>query len=413
MIIGTVIGAGIYILIGSLAVEVGPGLFISYFIALVVAVSSSLCFAQIATIYPVTAGTYKYAKMFFSDYTGFIIGWLRLITGFYGLTLMATGFTEYVNTPFGINNKIIGIGLLFIFFIINWFGIQTTERVQRVLVSIVTLGLIIFTTLGIFKIDINNLLNPFKAGTTSLIRGSMTAFFAYSGMYFVAEIGDEIKNPHKNIPLSIIIASIIIGALYITTSLVFSGGLGWDFIKANQPNLVGASSVFFNPYLTNLIKISAIIAVVMPINSIFAGASRLAYSLSDDGYLPGFFSKLNKSQVPGITLVIMFIMSSLLLLLDMTILYIGTLTSIVTLISMALIAIAALKIKLNNPEKISEAQMELPASILYLIVFITIISALVLSIVSMFEDPMIFYALLVWVFIGSMYYFITGYIKNK
>ena len=118
MIIGTVIGAGIYILIGSLAVEVGPGLFISYFIALVVAVSSSLCFAQIATIYPVTAGTYKYAKMFFSDYTGFIIGWLRLITGFYGLTLMATGFTEYVNTPFGINNKIIGIGLLFIFFII-------------------------------------------------------------------------------------------------------------------------------------------------------------------------------------------------------------------------------------------------------------------------------------------------------
>ncbi|MGM0411148.1 MAG: amino acid permease [Bacillota bacterium] len=116
----------------------------------------------------------------------------------------------------------------------------------------------------------------FKAGTTSLIMGYMTAFFTYSGMYFVAEIGDEIKNPHQNIPLSIIIASIIIGLLYITTSLVFSGGLGWEFIKANKPNLVGASSVLFNPFLSNLIKVSAVIAVVMPINSIFAGASRLA-----------------------------------------------------------------------------------------------------------------------------------------
>ena len=412
MIIGTVIGAGIYILIGSLAVEVGPGLFISYFIALVVAVSSSLCFAQIATIYPVTAGTYKYVKMFFTDYTGFIIGWLRLITGFYGLTLMATGFTEYVNTPFGVSNKIIGIILLFIFFIINWFGIQTTEKVQRFLVSIVTFGLIIFTALGIFEIDIKNLIDPFRAGTTSLIKGSMTAFFAYTGMYFVAEIGDEIKNPHRNIPLSIIIASIIIGILYITTSLVFSGGLGWGYIKANKPNLVNASSVLFNPYLTNIIKISAIIAVVMPINSIFAGASRLAYSLSDDGYLPEFFSRLNKSQVPGITLIIMFVVSSLLLLLDMSILYIGTLTSIVTLISMALIAVATLKIKFNSPDKIKKAPMKLPSPILYIIVFITIIAALILSTVSMYEDPMIFYALLLWIAIGSLYYFFTDYLKS-
>ena len=79
---------------------------------------------------------------------------------------------------------------------------------------------------------------------------------------------------------------------------------------------------------------------------------------------------------------------------------------------MALIAIATLKIKLNSPEKISEAQMELPSSILYIIVFVTIISALVLSIVSMFEEPMIFYALLLWITIGSGYYFITDYMKN-
>ncbi len=404
MIVGTVVGAGIYIIIGPLAVSVGPGLMISYLIALLIAAASSFCYAQVASIYPTTAATYKYARMFYPESIGFLMGWLRFMTSFYGLALMASGFTEYFDSPLGIDNRIIAGLILTIFFVVNAFGIRTTQLVQSILVTVVVTGLLVFSGGGLPEIDIANLTPMTDAGMGTIFGGALTAFFAYTGMYFVAEIGDEIHESDKNIPRAIIIASLIIGLLYISTTLVFSGALGWETIRAEQPNLAEAAQLIFPGWAYYLIQFSGVVAVIMPINSIYAASSRLLASLSEDGYLPRILVKKNKYNVPAVSLATIYVLGVIIVSLDLSILYLGAISSLVTLIGMALVAGAGLKILAKEPDKLKQAPFTLSPMVLKLLSFFTILAVICLAIFSFKEDPMVLYSLILWIIIGYCFY---------
>ncbi len=112
IIIGTVIGSGIYIMIGPLAAAAGPGLFLCYLIALVVAVAASICYAQVASVFPATAATYRYTKMFYGDFIGFAVGWFRLVGSFCGLALMSSGFADYVSVYLAVDKRITAAAVL-------------------------------------------------------------------------------------------------------------------------------------------------------------------------------------------------------------------------------------------------------------------------------------------------------------
>ncbi|ACB85307.1 amino acid permease-associated region [Natranaerobius thermophilus JW/NM-WN-LF] len=409
MIVGTVVGAGIYIIIGPLAVSVGPGLMISYLIALLIAAASSFCYAQVAAIYPTTAATYRYARMFYPETIGFLMGWLRFMTSFYGLALMASGFTEYFDSPWGIDNRIIAAVILTIFYVVNAFGIKTTQLVQSVLVTIVVAGLIVFSGGGLAEINLDNLTPMTEAGMGTIFGGALTAFFAYTGMYFVAEIGDEIEESDKNIPRAIIIASIIIGLLYLSTTLVFSGALGWDTIKAAEPNLAEAAQIIFPGWTFYFIQLSGVVAVIMPINSIYAASCRLLASLSEDGYMPVILAKKNRFNVPGIALTVIYILGILIVSLDLSILYLGAISSLVTLIGMALVAGAGLKILAQEPDKLKEAPFTLSPRVMIGLGIFTIIAVICLAVFSFMEDPLILYSLFIWIGLGLIYFKIRQY----
>lgn len=413
MIVGTVVGAGIYIIIGPLAVTVGPGLMISYFIALIIAAASSFCYAQVAAIYPTTAATYRYAKMFYPETIGFLMGWLRFMTSFYGLALMASGFTEYFDSPLGFDNRLVATFILTVFFIVNAFGIKTTQIVQSVLVSLVVVGLIVFSGGGLPAIEINNLTPMTEAGMGTIFGGALTAFFAYTGMYFVAEIGDEIYESDKNIPRAIIIASLIIGLLYLSTTLVFSGALGWDTIKATEPNLAEAARMIFPGWAYYLIQLSGVVAVIMPINSIYAASSRLLASLSEDGYLPKKLTDRNKYNVPALSLAIVYVLGVFVVSLDLSILYLGSISSLVTLIGMALVAGAGLKILSKEPDKMKNAPFTLSPKVLIFLSIFTIIAVICLGIFTFLEDPFVLYSLLLWIIIGYCFYLFRKYIVSN
>ncbi len=405
MIIGTVIGAGIYIMIGPLAVETGPSLFICYFLALIIALTSSICYAQVASIFPATAGTYQYTRMFYSDSLGFFVSWSRYVASFVMLALMGQGFASYFEDLIMVDPKILAITIVSIFFIVNMLGITTTKNVQGILVVIVVSGLVIFFLPGLFKIEAVNLTPLFGAGTGPILKGSVTAFFAYTGMYFVAEIGEEIESPHKNIPRSIFLASVVIGILYLGTALVFSGGLGWETIIKYSPNLADASRIMFSPSMAVVIRFCAIVAIITPINAIYLSSSRGLYSLAKEGLMPGAFSALNRFQAPGYALTFIYVLGVLTIILNPPILFLGTISSVVTLISMALVAGGCLKLEKDYPEQYKKAPLSLSKTVLVSLALLTIAASIILTLVSFYEDPLIFYALASWTAIGIGYYF--------
>jgi len=414
MIIGTVIGAGIYIMIGPLAVETGPSLFVCYLLALVIATTSSICYAQVGSVFPTTAGTYRYAAMFFSDFIGFLIGWLRYVAGFYLLALMGLGFADYFDHILMVDQRILAVAAITFFYMVNVLGITTTRNVQGVMVFLVVAGLIMFSSSGVFKMDPSNLTPIFGAGVSPILYGSVTAFFAFTGVNVVAEIGEEIKDPHKNIPRSIGIAMVIIGVLYLTTALVFSGGLGWEKIVQHEPNLAQASSLIHSPMVSYLISLCAIAAIITPLNSIYLASSRGLYILAEDGLMPSFLYRLNRFKVPGVALTLIYILGTVMVLVDLPILFLGTIGSAVTLLAMCLVAGGCLKIGRDYPAELRDAPFSLSKPVLFFAAGLTIAIGVVLLVVTFFEEPLIFYTLFFWAILGSaFYYYRKRYLKQK
>ncbi len=414
IIVGTVIGSGIYIMIGPLAVAAGPGLFLCYLIALIIAVTSSICYAQVASVFPATAATYRYAKMFYNNFTGFLVGWFRLIGSFCGLALMSNGFAHYISTYWTIDSRLAAAAVLTFFLFVNLLGIKTTQRVVQFLVVAVTTGLVIFCSAGIFKIKPDNLIPLWGPGIGPVLKGGMAAFYAYTGLYIVAEVGDEVQNPQRNIPRSIFIASVIVGMLYLVTTLVFSGGIGWDKIRESAPNLAQASMMLLNPQAAAVVQFSAMVAIMTPMNASYMASSRSLYSMSIDGIMPSVFSRLNRYNVPGFATILIYIFALLIVVLDLPILFLGTVSSIVILSGMTLVAGACLTIKKRYRDEFQSAPFRLSDMGLRVLPVFTIISALLLTVVSLVEDPLILYSFGFWFLAGCGFYHTrTGIMRRR
>jgi len=404
MTVGTVIGAGIFILIGPLGVTTGPGLFFCYLAALIVAAGSAVCYAQVAAVFPTTAATYRYARMFYSDYIGFIVGWLRWITACYALALMGMGFADYLGPVLHLDKKFLALGIMLLFYIVNVLGLKTTQLVQGMLVIIVVSGLLAFTGWGLPSTDLSRLGGWTEVGWGPLLQGTAAAFFAYTGLYFIAEIGDEVKNAQRNIPLAIFLSSIILGAIYLSVAIVFSGGLGWEKIKEIQPNLAQAAGVLLPPQLASLVRLSAVVAIFTPINAIYTASSRLLFSLAKDGFLPKFLTRTNYFGAPGLALTINLILGIIVVLFDLSIIFLGALNSLVALVGMALTAGASLQLSRRFPREVARAPMILKKGTLRFWALFTIISTILLTISSFWEDPKIFLSLALWLGAGSFYF---------
>lgn len=404
MTLGTVIGAGIFIMIGPLAVTTGPGLYLTYILALVVAGASSICYAQVATVLPTTAATYRYARLFYTDYVGFLMGWLRWLTSCYGLAIMGIGFANYLGPSIPLDGHWVAMAILTIFFVVNILGLKTTQWVQGFLVLAVLGGLLAFTGWGIPLIRLEHLQNPLEAGLGTLLKGSTVAFFAYTGLYFVAEIGDEIRNPQRTIPLAIFFSCLVLGLLYLAVTLVFSGGLGWDLIREAEPNLAGAAGHLFNPPLAALLQFSALIAVFTPINAIYTSSSRLLATLAKDGFFPAGLARRNRFQAPGWALTVNYVLSLLVVYLNLPLLYLGAISSLITLTGMTLVAGAALKLQHSHPEEMARAPFKMGRKPLLFWSSFTILATIALALTSFWEDPIIFFSLILWLGLGSAYY---------
>lgn len=412
MTVGTVTGAGIFILIGPLGVSVGPGLFLTYLIALIVAAGSAVCYGQVAATIPMTAATYRYSKIFYGDALGFAMGWLRWVSACYALSLMALGFANYLGPTIGLENRLLAFGILLIFYIVNVLGLKTTKAVQSALVAAVIAGLLAFIGFGFPLIQWSKITQTFTAGTSSLLQGSAAAFFAYTGLYFVAEIGDEVKNPQKNVPLAIFLSALVLGLLYLAVALVFSWGLNWDQIRSLEPNLSQAASLLLSPQLAAIVQFSALVAVFTPINAIFTASSRLLSALAADGFMPAVLKERNRFGAPGAALTVNFIFGSIIIVFDFSFIFLGALNSLVSLVGMALIGGAALKLKERFPQETLQAPFLLSQRTLAFWASFTIFATIILSIVTFIEDVSIFYSLLFWLFIGGANYLLRKKLKS-
>ena len=300
IIIGYVVGATIFILPGSLAADTGPAVFVAYMLAGIPAIIAGIVMAQIGSALPVSGANFVLIRDALSPYAGFIYVWIMISMAAVVIPLVALGFADYFGhfIP-GIDSRLLAMSLIVVFIILNSLGVSVAAAAQNVLVVVFLVALLVFGIGGVMNGDASLLQPLFPKGVSPLALAAITAFFSYAGVFVIAEIAGEIKNPGRNIPLAILLSFVVIILLYTLVPLALNMTIPWNELGETRMVVVTASQMFLPKPLVTLIAVSALFAAATSVNGILLGLSRDFFQGANSGLFPAAFARINaKTHVP-------------------------------------------------------------------------------------------------------------------
>ena len=353
--LGTIIGAGIYVLLGKVAGLAGMYAPFAFALAAIIAGFTAMSYAELSARYPRSAGEAVYVEEAFHrrGLSG-MTGWAVVVIGVVSSATLANGFVGYLQVFFrtpdwlAIATLVIALGLL-----AGW-GIS-----QSVWVATLTTVLELFGLLMVLFLTRDNLaelpqrwheLVPPLQGDVwlGIMMATFLAFYAFIGFEDMVNVAEEVKNPQRNLPLAIVIALITTTVVYVMIALVAVLGMApQELARSNAPlpNLIersGHRSVV-GIGLIGLVAVvnGALIQIIM--------ASRVVYGMAREGVAPVAFAIVNERTRTPVRATLAVTLVILLLALWLPLIKLAEATSFITLIVFALINAALWRLKVSAP----------------------------------------------------------------
>jgi APA family basic amino acid/polyamine antiporter len=306
--IGAIIGAGIFVVLGIAVGYAGPAVIISIIIAAIVALFTALSFAELSSAIPKEGGTYEFAYEMIHPYFGFISGCLWLSAQTVAGTAISLGLASYLVALFpvlGGELKVVAVSAALVLTVLNLVGMKYSATVNNVLVLIKIAILCIFVVVGAFQVNSSNY-SPFAPnGPFGILQGAGVIFFAYLGFGRIAALGEEVKNPKRTLPLSILFALAASAILYVVTGLVATGLAGYKILGNSASPIAVAANATGNLALIKTVSLGALIATVSVLLTNLLGLSRVSFAIARNGQFPKSLARIHsKFGTPYVSILI-------------------------------------------------------------------------------------------------------------
>ena len=300
--LGSMIGAGIFAAFAPAAQAAGAGLLVGLAIAAVVAYLNASASAQLAAQYPTSGGTYIYGRERLGAWPGFLAGWGFVIGKTASCAAMAMTFAAYVAPPAW--QKPVGVAAVAGLTAVNWFGVTRTARLARVIVVFVLGVLAVVVSSGLFggadPIPISG--GPgsgLPSGWYGVLQSAGLLFFAFAGYARIATMGEEVKDPTRNIRRAILTAlaiTLVVYAAVATTVLVV---LGPDKLAQSTAPLVATVHAAGWAWAAPLVRLGAAAASLGALLALIAGVGRTTLAMARHDDLPAWLAAvLPRHRVP-------------------------------------------------------------------------------------------------------------------
>ena len=352
--IGTILGAGIYVLVGKVAGEAGFYTPFSFILASILAAFSAFSYAELAARFPRSAGEAIYIEEGFGIKSFSVaVGLMIVAVGIISTATLAHGFAGYFNVFFDFSEVWTVISLVLIIGLICSWGIGQSVWLASVMTIVEIIGLIIILYVGrdaflLIPEKTLEMLPPLDASIwAGIFMGSFIAFYAYLGFEDIVNVAEEVIKPKINIPLAIIISLIVTTVFYILISVV-------AVLLISEKELAASSAPLAMLYEVTTGK-SPIVITVISLISVVNGAliqvimaSRVLYGMSRKKWLPrkvGEINAVTHTPLIATVIIILFVLAFSLL---FPLLSLAKITSFITLIIFMFINFALVKIKYSQ-----------------------------------------------------------------
>ncbi|HKI86937.1 MAG TPA: amino acid permease [Thermoanaerobaculia bacterium] len=400
--IGAIIGAGIFATIGTAAAGdaarpgAGPSLMLSFVITGIVCGFTALCYAELASLVPISGSAYTYSYATLGEIIAWIIGWDLIIEYAVGNVAVAISWGNYFRTllhGFGIDvplwlstdfrtaakipglyasaPHLFGVPIVFnllaflivalITLVLVW-GIKESAEFNAIMVMIKIVVLLFFIGAAFYFVKPSTMAHnwvPFQPkGWGGTLAAAAVVFFAYIGFDAVSTVAEETKNPARDMPIGIIASLIICTIFYIAVAAVFTGMLPYKALvgelatKQAEPLTLALEHVAPNVvWVTTLVAAGSVIAHTAVLLVFQMGQPRIFFSMARDGLLPKTFAKVHpRFKTPYVTTIltglVVAVFSSLMSIDEMV-----DLTNIGTLFAFILVCIGIPVLRHKDPHR--------------------------------------------------------------
>ena len=387
--VGVIIGAGLFSITGTVAAGyTGPAITLSFAIAALGCCFAGLCYAEFASMIPVAGSAYTYSYATMGELIAWIIGWDLVLEYTVAATTVSISWSRYMTVFL----QGVGIELPHAFTACPWDGgiVNIPAMIIVVLMSLILMrgtagssffnGLIVFLKIAVILIFMvlgwqfiqNDNYTPYipantgtlgEFGVSGIFRGAAIVFFAFLGFDAVSTAAQETKNPKRDMPIGILVSLLVCTILYILFAHVmtgvahytdFSGQVGIAPVavaieKMGHPDAAGVIQPAY-PWLNKAIILAILFGYCSVIMVTLLGQSRVFLSMSRDGLLPPFFSKINQRFRTPVHSNCLFMVLVSLLAGFIPAQVAGEMTSIGTLLAFTLVCAAILIVRKTMPD---------------------------------------------------------------
>ena len=439
--IGAIIGAGIFVITGQAAAQfAGPAIIISFVLAGIACAFAGLCYSEFASMIPIAGSAYTYSYATLGELVAWIIGWDLILEYAFGAATVAVGWSGHFRafmqdigvtipaipssdfTLFGhavhLKYDYIGFFIIMAITTILVIGIKESANFTTAIVILKVCVVCMFIALATAFLSSHswqpNHWHPFipantgtrgEFGISGILRGAGVVFFAYIGFDAVSTAAQEAKNPKKDMPLGILGSLVICTILYILVSGLLTRLVPYQQLNVPDPVVIGIRATG-HPWATFLVELGAIAGLATVMLVMLLGQSRVFYSMSRDGLLWPWASKIHpRFRTPYLSsIVVGFFVAILATLIPLNIL--DEMTSVGTLLAFVLVSAGVWVMRRSHPDL--PRPFRTPMVPLVPILSILFSGLLIVSLSYWTQ-----LRLIVWLIIGLVIYFTYGRKHSK
>ena len=300
--LGSMIGAGVFAAFAPAAASAGSALLVALAIAAAVAFCNAMSSAQLAARYPTSGGTYIYGRELLGPWWGFAAGWSFVVGKTASSAAMALTFAAYaVPTSWQKPTAMLAVIALTA---IGYRGVTRTARVTRVIVviSLVTLAVVVAAGIAVVTnapgeaASANPDLEAFQGAEPTVfgvLQASGILFFAFAGYARIATMGEEVRDPAKNIPRAIVLALALAIVVYAAVGVALLSGLGAASLATSATPLADLVQESGWQAADPLVRFGAAAAALGALLGLIAGISRTGLAMARHGDLPSWLAAVH------------------------------------------------------------------------------------------------------------------------
>jgi APA family basic amino acid/polyamine antiporter len=371
LVIGNVIGSGVFLLPASLAPFGGLAL-AGWIFTAVGALLVALVFAKLAQLVPKAGGPYAYTRAGFGDFGGFLVAWGYWIGLWTSVAAVAVAMSSYLAglIPAVANPLLSGavaIGVVWLLTLVNLRGVQGAGQLQTITTILKIIPLIAVGTIGLLWTEWSHFAPTLPPGQTSplgaIAAAASLTLFAFLGIESATVPAGDVYQPEKTIPRATVLGTLITAAIYIFSTIGVMGALPASALAASPAPFADAARAMWGDWAYPLVIVGAVISCFGAINGFILLQGQVPMAAAQDKLFPARFGQLSPRGVPAFGCVVSTILITALLAIN----YAGQLSgnsdvigiynaiillaTFVTLVPYAFCAMAELMLFVKNPER--------------------------------------------------------------